>query len=227
MNIGMNETIGTVDSSPMSPAPQPHWNTMTMHAVGRADAQQVEQRGLERHEHRPEDQHQQQERQQDHRGDEQRQPVVDPVADVGEVRRLTADVGPRRAARRARAGARRPAAARPSSCVASSCGPVVGDGDQRRDAGVGVHLAGAHRGDARGRRATASRSGSTTLGSPAMSTAMTSGPLLPGPKPCGDQVVGPALGPGLGQRALVGDAQRAGRAPARRARAAATVTPTA
>ena len=30
MNIGMKETIGTVDSSPMSPAAQPHWNTMTI-----------------------------------------------------------------------------------------------------------------------------------------------------------------------------------------------------
>ena len=27
---------------------------------------------------------------------------------------------------------------------------------------------------------------------------------MPGPKPVGDEVVGPALGPGLGQRALVG-----------------------
>ena len=30
MNIGMNETIGTVDSRPIRPAPQPHWNTMTI-----------------------------------------------------------------------------------------------------------------------------------------------------------------------------------------------------
>ncbi len=29
MNIGMNETIGTVDSRPMSSAPHPHWKTMT------------------------------------------------------------------------------------------------------------------------------------------------------------------------------------------------------
>ena len=29
MNIGMNDTIGTVDSSPIRPAPQPHWKTMT------------------------------------------------------------------------------------------------------------------------------------------------------------------------------------------------------
>ena len=30
MNIGMKETIGTVDSRPMRPAAQPHWNTMTI-----------------------------------------------------------------------------------------------------------------------------------------------------------------------------------------------------
>ena len=30
MNIGMNEMIGTVDSSPMRSAPQPHWNTITI-----------------------------------------------------------------------------------------------------------------------------------------------------------------------------------------------------
>ena len=29
MNTGTNGTIGTVDSSPISPAPQPHWKTMT------------------------------------------------------------------------------------------------------------------------------------------------------------------------------------------------------
>jgi hypothetical protein len=56
---------------------------------------------------------------------------------------------------------------------------------------------------------TASRSGSTTLGSRAMSTAMISGPLLPGPNAAG-QVVGPALGSRLGQRALVGIAHAQG-----------------
>ena len=30
MNIGMNDTIGTVASSPIRPAPQPHWKTITM-----------------------------------------------------------------------------------------------------------------------------------------------------------------------------------------------------
>ena len=30
MNIGMNDTIGTVASRPISPPPQPHWNTVTM-----------------------------------------------------------------------------------------------------------------------------------------------------------------------------------------------------
>jgi len=29
MNIGMNDTIGTVVSSPIRLAPQPHWNTAT------------------------------------------------------------------------------------------------------------------------------------------------------------------------------------------------------
>ena len=29
MNSGMNEMTGTVASSPISPAPQPHWKTMT------------------------------------------------------------------------------------------------------------------------------------------------------------------------------------------------------
>ena len=43
MNIGMNDTIGTVASRPMMPLPHPHWNTMTMHAIGGADAEQVEQ----------------------------------------------------------------------------------------------------------------------------------------------------------------------------------------
>ena len=40
MNIGMNGMTGTVDSRPMRPMPQPHWNTMTMHAVRGADAEQ-------------------------------------------------------------------------------------------------------------------------------------------------------------------------------------------
>ena len=30
MNIGMNGTIGIVDSRPMRSAPHPHWNTITM-----------------------------------------------------------------------------------------------------------------------------------------------------------------------------------------------------
>ncbi len=30
MNIGMNETIGTVDSRPIRSLPQPHWNTITI-----------------------------------------------------------------------------------------------------------------------------------------------------------------------------------------------------
>ena len=30
MNIGMNETIGTVDSRPIRSAPHPHWNTITI-----------------------------------------------------------------------------------------------------------------------------------------------------------------------------------------------------
>jgi len=29
MNSGMNDTIGTVDSTPIRPAAQPHWKTMT------------------------------------------------------------------------------------------------------------------------------------------------------------------------------------------------------
>ena len=28
--IGMNETIGTVSSTPNRPLPQPHWNTATI-----------------------------------------------------------------------------------------------------------------------------------------------------------------------------------------------------
>ena len=78
MNIGMNETIGhgrLQPDQPAAPAPLEHHDH---HAVGRADAQQVEQHGLERHEHRPEDQHQQDEGQREHGGDRSTgKPVVD------------------------------------------------------------------------------------------------------------------------------------------------------
>ena len=50
MNIGMNDTIGTVVSRPISSWPQPHWNTAAKHPVGGADAEQVEQRRLDRRE---------------------------------------------------------------------------------------------------------------------------------------------------------------------------------
>ena len=78
MNIGMNDTIGTVDSSPIRLAPPAPLEDHHEHAVGRADAQQVQQRRLQRHQDRAEHDHQQQERQQHHGADEQRQPVLRP-----------------------------------------------------------------------------------------------------------------------------------------------------
>ena len=70
-----------------------------------------------------------------------------------------------------------------------------------RDAGVGGHRGGP--------------AAPTTAASREMSTAMTSGPLAPGPKPVGDQVVGAPLGPRL--RACVPSSGK----PSRRARTGA------
>ena len=74
MIIGRNGLIGTVlceADQLVAPAPLEHGDD---HAVGGADRQQVHDRGLERHEHRPEHDHQQQERQADDGADEERQP---------------------------------------------------------------------------------------------------------------------------------------------------------
>ena len=60
--------------------------------VGGADRQQVEHRRLERHQDRAEHDHQQQERQQDDRADEPGQGVPDPIGQVDERRRPSADV---------------------------------------------------------------------------------------------------------------------------------------
>ena len=68
------------------------------------------------------------------------------------------------------------------SRVASSCGPVVGIATSVATPAAASTAAGATVAMPASAR-TASRSGSTTLGSRAMSTAMTSGPLLPGPNP--------------------------------------------
>ena len=103
--------------------------------------------------------------------DEQQQPVLHAVAEVGEVRRLAADVGDGVVSRPAPAGTRRRAAARRSSRVAASCGAVVGIATiaatprPRRSSGGATEAM-------PGSAAIAAASGSTTDASPAMSTAI-------------------------------------------------------
>ena len=200
----MNDTIGTVDSSPIRSPPQPHWKTIDHDAVGRADAQQVEQHGLQRYEHRAEHQHQQHERQREHGADEDGQAVGDAAADVATVRR-----GP---PTWARAGLSPSAVGSTSarsratvSAVASSCGPVVGNDDagSRRRARVDVA---ARREAMPGSAATAPATRSTTPASPASVDGDDQRAVGARPEALGDEVVGPALGPVLGQRAVVGHA---------------------
>ena len=90
--------IGTVDSSPMRSAAPAPLEDHDEHAVRRADAEQVHQRRLERHQHRAEDDREQQEREQHDGGDEPRKPVLHPVAEVGQGRGLPTDMRGRRGA---------------------------------------------------------------------------------------------------------------------------------
>ena len=225
MNIGMNgdDRHGRLEPDEVrAPAPLEHHDH---HAVGGADAQQVQQRRLQRHEDRPEHHGQQHERQQDDGGDEQRQPIVDLA------RRCRAKVAvwpPTWASAGLPASTDGKTSARSRSIVssvASSCGAGRREREQRRDAGVALISAEVRPrrcpGRPRRRRAAARR----RSGRSEMSTAMTSGPLMPGPKPVGDEVVGPALGPAARAACPRRGSRGAGRAPARRAPAAATVAP--
>ena len=104
MNRGMNDRIGTVDSSPIRLGAPTPLEDHDQHAVRRADAEQVHHGGLQWHQQRAEHHHQQHEGQQHHGDDEQGQPFLDAVTEVGEHRHLAADVGPGRAVLRARPG---------------------------------------------------------------------------------------------------------------------------
>ncbi len=73
----------------VQPAPLEHGDN---HAVGRADRQQVHQRGLDRDENGPEHDKQQQERQADHDRHEHREPSAEDVAQVVVDRSDAADV---------------------------------------------------------------------------------------------------------------------------------------
>ena len=76
---------------------------------------------------------------------------------------------------------------RSRSIVSQGRGVLRAGGRERRSASprrrAGSTCTGADRRDARVGRAPRQRSGSTTPGSPETSTATTSGPLVPGPKP--------------------------------------------
>ena len=175
---------------PVAPAPLEHHDH---HAVGGADAEQVQERGLERHEHRPERTSQQQERQQDHGGDQHGKRSVHPVRR----HRRSSPSGRRRGLERGchRATAGNTSAAEPLDGVhrrvVLRCGGR--ERDERGDAGLGVHLGrrdGRDPGRLDGGRQWAGRRSASSR----MSTAITSGPLSR-PEAVGDEIVGPTFGP--------------------------------
>ena len=165
-------------------------------AVRGADAQQVQQRRLQRDEQRPEHQREQQERQQNHCADEQRKSVLHSTADVAPGGGLPADVSARAVGPFSTCGR---TSARSRSMV------VDGGGVLRRTWWGSPIRVVTDRSAAHLRREPPMQSpsrprwpllaGRRTPESSEMSTATTSGPLTPGPKPDGEQVVGPAFRP--------------------------------
>ena len=186
MNIGMNDDDRHGRLEPdqvLAPAPlEDHHED----AVGGADAEQVHERRLERHQ-RPSGRPRISSRNDssDDGGDEQRQPIADPVAEVAEGRGLPADVRGGRAVRERRREARRSRSR--STVVAASPRPaarVVGNGDERRHVAIRRSARAGATEAMPGSAATAPRPAARRRPRSAeMSTAMTSGPLTPGPKP--------------------------------------------
>ena len=181
MNIGMKETIGTVDSSPIRPAPQPHWKTITrtpyaapmlsrfMAAALRGTRRERKSSVRRRHDS-----------------------STTTLTNTGS-RRWTRSPASAKVAvcppTCARAGL--PASAAGSTCersrwivvqVASSWGPEVGYAT-RVATPAPASTSAADTVATPASVATACRSDSTTPGSPEVATAITSGPLAPGPNP--------------------------------------------
>ena len=93
MNIGMKETIGTVDSRPIRSAPQPHWKTMTSTPYAAPMLSRFSTAAFSGTSTERKTSVSSRNDSSDDGRDEQRQPVLDPVTEVGEGRGLTADVG--------------------------------------------------------------------------------------------------------------------------------------
>jgi hypothetical protein len=177
----MNDTIGTVVSSPMSAPPQPHWNTATRMPkaapmLSRLSSTAFSGTTTER-------------KTSTSNRNDSASTAVTKAGRRSVVRRPTsarlaaapptcALAGPRPIA-----PGSTPARSRATvSAVARSCGPVVGN-----TTSVAIPVARSTRAGATdatpGSAATAPATRSVTRGSPAGSTATTSGPLVPGPKP--------------------------------------------
>ena len=138
------------------------------------------------------------ERQQQHGADEHRQAFADASAHVGEARRLAADVGPGRAVAER---AREHVGAQPGDGVGR--GLVLRAGGRERRPGSRCPLPG-RSAAARRRRCprsapTRRATGASTPGSRRESTAIDERAVGARAEALGDEVVGPALGPVLGQ----------------------------
>ena len=221
MNIGMNETIGTVDSRPISPPAQPHWNTITITPYDAPMLSRLSSTALSGTSTDRKTSISSRNDMREHRGDEHRQPAVHPGPDVGEVRGLTRRRAPGRAARQRGREHRGCAAARRCRASPRPAGPVVGNATSVAMPGVVVHRRRRHRGDPRVGLDRVAPARSTAAGSPRRSTATTTRPLRAGPEALGHQVERPALGAARAAAHRRPGCPPAARARARRARAAA------
>ena len=98
MNSGMKDRIGTVESSPISSPPQPHWKTMTRTPYAAPTLSRFITAALSGTSSERNTTSSSRNDSSTTASDEPRQPVLHPVTEVGEDRHLAADVRPGRAA---------------------------------------------------------------------------------------------------------------------------------